>query len=153
MYATMGGGGRGVPFCAPLPPNTSSYSSPKVSIFLCTPGSTNRHTYCPFMANPTQHGAAVANVKIPNATAFGGNISYTGIVDSHQLMLSYQGDAEDHGAQMAFHTALEAGARALIRVSCTPMPLSITAITLPAIKERQNAQPVPQFTGCVEFIF
>jgi L-2-hydroxyglutarate oxidase LhgO len=36
----------------------------------------------------------------------------TGIVDSHALMLSYQGEAEDHGAMVAFHTrfvAAEAG--------------------------------------------
>ena len=35
----------------------------------------------------------------------------TGIVDSHQLMLAYQGDAERHGAALAFHTpVLEIGA-------------------------------------------
>jgi len=28
----------------------------------------------------------------------------TGIVDSHGLMLAYQGDAEDHGAMLAFHS-------------------------------------------------
>ena len=31
----------------------------------------------------------------------------TGIVDSHALMLSYQGDAEQAGAQVVFHTPLE----------------------------------------------
>jgi L-2-hydroxyglutarate oxidase LhgO len=28
----------------------------------------------------------------------------TGIIDSHRLMLAYQGDAEDHGAMLAFHS-------------------------------------------------
>jgi len=32
----------------------------------------------------------------------------TGIIDSHALMLSYQGEAEDHGAVIAFNTALTA---------------------------------------------
>jgi L-2-hydroxyglutarate oxidase LhgO len=32
----------------------------------------------------------------------------TGIVDSHALMLSYQGEAEDHGAAIAFGTAFRA---------------------------------------------
>ena len=32
----------------------------------------------------------------------------TGIVDSHALMLSYQGEAEDHGAVIAFRTGLAA---------------------------------------------
>lgn len=36
----------------------------------------------------------------------------TGIVDSHALMLSYQGDAENAGAQFVFHTPMES-ARAL----------------------------------------
>ncbi len=31
----------------------------------------------------------------------------TGIVDSHRLMLAYQGDAEDHGAMLAFNAPLE----------------------------------------------
>ena len=33
----------------------------------------------------------------------------TGIIDSHALMLSLQGEAEGHGASVAFHTALESG--------------------------------------------
>ena len=33
----------------------------------------------------------------------------TGIVDSHALMLSLQGDAENHGAQCVFHTPFRAG--------------------------------------------
>ncbi|CCJ48389.1 NAD(P)/FAD-dependent oxidoreductase [Bordetella parapertussis] len=33
----------------------------------------------------------------------------TGIVDSHALMLAYQGDAENDGAQLVFHTPLIAG--------------------------------------------
>lgn len=31
----------------------------------------------------------------------------TGIVDSHALMLAYRGDAEEHGAMIAFHAPLE----------------------------------------------
>ncbi|MEM9443531.1 MAG: FAD-dependent oxidoreductase, partial [Pseudomonadota bacterium] len=33
----------------------------------------------------------------------------TGIIDSHSLMLAYQGDAEDHGAFLAFNSPLLAG--------------------------------------------
>lgn len=33
----------------------------------------------------------------------------TGIVDSHGLMLAYQGEAEDHGAMLAFRSPLERG--------------------------------------------
>jgi L-2-hydroxyglutarate oxidase LhgO len=33
----------------------------------------------------------------------------TGIIDSHGLMLAYQGDAEDHGAMIAFHAPVTAG--------------------------------------------
>jgi L-2-hydroxyglutarate oxidase LhgO len=33
----------------------------------------------------------------------------TGIIDSHRLMLAYQGDAEDRGAMFAFNAPLEAG--------------------------------------------
>jgi len=33
----------------------------------------------------------------------------TGIIDSHALMLAYQGDAENAGAQCVFHTPLESG--------------------------------------------
>jgi L-2-hydroxyglutarate oxidase LhgO len=33
----------------------------------------------------------------------------SGIVDSHALMLAYQGDAEAHGATVAFHAHVEAG--------------------------------------------
>ena len=33
----------------------------------------------------------------------------TGIIDSHQLMLAYQGEAEDHGASVAFNTPLLGG--------------------------------------------
>jgi L-2-hydroxyglutarate oxidase LhgO len=34
----------------------------------------------------------------------------TGIVDSHGVMLAYQGDAEDHGAMIAFMSPVEGGA-------------------------------------------
>ena len=34
----------------------------------------------------------------------------TGIVDSHALMLAYQGDAENHGASMVFKSPIESGA-------------------------------------------
>ena len=33
----------------------------------------------------------------------------TGIIDSHSLMLAFQGDAEDHGTFLAFNAALEQG--------------------------------------------
>jgi len=33
----------------------------------------------------------------------------TGIIDSHGLMLAYQGDAEDHGAMIAFESPLQGG--------------------------------------------
>ena len=33
----------------------------------------------------------------------------TGIIDSHSLMLAYQGEAEDHGAMIAFHARVEQG--------------------------------------------
>ena len=33
----------------------------------------------------------------------------TGIIDSHSLMLAFQGDAEDHGAFLAFNAALQRG--------------------------------------------
>jgi L-2-hydroxyglutarate oxidase LhgO len=33
----------------------------------------------------------------------------TGIIDSHGLMLAFQGDAEDHGAMLAFNAPLERG--------------------------------------------
>ena len=33
----------------------------------------------------------------------------TGIIDSHSLMLAYQGDAEDHGAMIAFNAPLNQG--------------------------------------------
>lgn len=35
----------------------------------------------------------------------------TGIIDSHALMLSLQGDAENHGAQCVFHTPFQQGRR------------------------------------------
>ena len=34
----------------------------------------------------------------------------TGIIDSHALMLSYQGEAEDHGAMLALHSPVTGGA-------------------------------------------
>jgi len=33
----------------------------------------------------------------------------TGLIDSHALMLAYQGDAEDRGAMIAFHSPVEGG--------------------------------------------
>ena len=33
----------------------------------------------------------------------------TGIIDSHGLMLAFEGDAEDHGAMLAFNASFEAG--------------------------------------------
>lgn len=37
------------------------------------------------------------------------NSPSTGIVDSHSLMLAYQGEAEDHGAMIAFRSPVERG--------------------------------------------
>ena len=34
----------------------------------------------------------------------------TGIIDSHGLMLAYQGEAEDHGAMLALHSPVTGGA-------------------------------------------
>lgn len=44
----------------------------------------------------------------PNLNCVGALLSpSTGIVDSHSLMLSYQGDAESHGAMIAFQSPVE----------------------------------------------
>ncbi len=52
--------------------------------------------------------AAVARLE-PALRGVAGLLSpSTGIVDSHALMLSYQGEAEDHGASVAFRTAFAA---------------------------------------------
>ena len=42
----------------------------------------------------------------------------TGIIDSHSLMLAYQGDAEDLGAMLAFHAPVERG-RITDEASCS----------------------------------
>ncbi|MCC6532758.1 MAG: NAD(P)/FAD-dependent oxidoreductase [Burkholderiales bacterium] len=47
----------------------------------------------------------------PNVVAVAGVLSpSTGIIDSHGLMLAYQGEAEDHGAVIAFHSPVLGGA-------------------------------------------
>ncbi|NQV99663.1 MAG: NAD(P)/FAD-dependent oxidoreductase [Rhodospirillales bacterium] len=46
----------------------------------------------------------------PNLSVSGALFSpSTGIIDSHSLMLSYQGEAEDHGAMIAFMSPVEGG--------------------------------------------
>ena len=46
----------------------------------------------------------------PELRAVGGFLSpSTGIIDSHGLMLAYQGDAEDAGAMLAFNSPVKAG--------------------------------------------
>ena len=46
----------------------------------------------------------------PNVVCHGALLSpSTGLVDSHSLMLSYQGDAEAHGAMIAFKSPVESG--------------------------------------------
>ncbi len=46
----------------------------------------------------------------PNLSVAGALFSpSTGIIDSHSLMLSYQGEAEDHGAMIAFMSPVEGG--------------------------------------------
>lgn len=53
---------------------------------------------------------AAALALEPNLDCVGALLSpSTGIIDSHQLMLAYQGDAEAHGASIAFKTKLESG--------------------------------------------
>jgi len=48
---------------------------------------------------------ARARTLEPNLNATGAILSSeTGIIDSHSFMLALQGDAEDHGAAIAFHT-------------------------------------------------
>ena len=57
----------------------------------------------------------------------------TGIIDSHGLMLAYQGDAEEHGAMIAFHSPVEGGAVTpqgiLLRVG-GPEPMELLCRTL-----------------------
>jgi L-2-hydroxyglutarate oxidase LhgO len=54
--------------------------------------------------------AALARLE-PDLRGVAGLLSpSTGIVDSHALMLSYQGEAEDHGAMVAFRTPFVAAA-------------------------------------------
>jgi len=46
----------------------------------------------------------------PNVTCHGALLSpSTGLVDSHGLMLAYQGEAEDHGAMIAFNSPVVGG--------------------------------------------
>lgn len=46
----------------------------------------------------------------PELTCEGALLSpSTGIIDSHGLMLAYQGEAEDHGAMIAFHARVDGG--------------------------------------------
>ncbi len=54
--------------------------------------------------------AAQVRAMEPNVTCHGALLSpSTGLVDSHGLMLSYQGEAEDHGAMFAFNSPVIGG--------------------------------------------
>ena len=54
--------------------------------------------------------AADVHALEPNVRAVAGVLSpSTGIIDSHGLMLAYQGDAEEHGARVVFRSPLDAG--------------------------------------------
>ena len=74
-------------------------------------------------------GANSVNRLEPAVRAVAGLFSpSTGIIDSHGLMLAYQGDAEEHGAMIAFCSPVESGAATpdgiLLRVGGTePMEL------------------------------
>jgi L-2-hydroxyglutarate oxidase LhgO len=65
----------------------------------------------------------------------------TGIVDSHALMLAYRGDAEEHGAMIAFHAPLE---RARVREDGIELevggaePMRLLARFLPACTLRSS---------------
>ncbi|MGD9885595.1 MAG: NAD(P)/FAD-dependent oxidoreductase [Reyranella sp.] len=55
-------------------------------------------------------GAAEARAMEPNLQCTAALLSpATGIVDSHSYMLALQGDAEEHGAMLAFNSPLERG--------------------------------------------
>lgn len=58
----------------------------------------------------TEIDGAQARAAEPELTCEGALLSpSTGIIDSHGLMLAYQGDAEDHGAMIAFHARVQGG--------------------------------------------
>lgn len=66
------------------------------------------------------------------------NSPSTGIVDSHSLMLAYQGDAEDHGAMIAFNAPVlrgevTAGGTVLDVGGDTPMRLKAKKVAKPVI--------------------
>ena len=54
--------------------------------------------------------SAAAQAAEPALRCTGAMVSpSTGIVDSHGVMLAYQGEAEDHGAMIAFHAHVDGG--------------------------------------------
>lgn len=60
--------------------------------------------------NLTFVDAAKVREMEPNVTCHGALLSpSTGLVDSHGLMLAYQGEAEDHGAMIAFNSPVLGG--------------------------------------------
>ncbi|RTZ39160.1 NAD(P)/FAD-dependent oxidoreductase [Candidimonas sp. SYP-B2681] len=87
----------------------------------------------------------------------------TGIIDSHALMLSLQGDAENHGAQCVFHTrfsqgeVLETGEFLLQFEGDEPMELTAncvinaTGLSAPSVARKLRGQPaehIPQAYFC-----
>ncbi len=87
----------------------------------------------------------------------------TGIIDSHALMLSLQGDAENHGAQCVFHTrfsqgeVLETGEFLLKFEGNEPMELiancviNATGLSAPSVARKLRGQPpehIPQAYFC-----
>jgi L-2-hydroxyglutarate oxidase LhgO len=77
----------------------------------------------------------------------------TGIIDSHALMLSFQGDAEAHGAMIAFHTpvtggaiedqriVVETGGSAPLRLACR-MLVNAAALGAQAVAQNLRGFPV-----------
>ena len=73
----------------------------------CVEGNKLMYAYC---AERSFLSAAEITELEPNIDVSGALYSpSTGIVDSHSLMLSYQGEAEDHGAMIAFKSPVIGG--------------------------------------------
>jgi L-2-hydroxyglutarate oxidase LhgO len=77
---------------------------------------------------------AAARALEPNLAGTGAILSSeTGIIDSHALMLALQGDLEDHGGAIAFHTtvtrlARSAGGWDVHLDSIDPEPITVDAV-------------------------
>ncbi len=101
--------------------------------------------------------AAAAMTLEPNLSCTGALLSpSTGIVDSHALMLSYLGEAQDHGAMLALNTPVERverggdGGLAVITGGAAPMRLdcrllvNAAGLGATALAHRIEAMPAPQ---------